>query len=144
MLLIFALRRNSTNLWYSPPTAAQTPPQHRNEVDNSKALYEERRQYYNTQSLPHASTSREQSRQPVPPPQQQQAAQPPQPSSFINNDVQLRQSNVVRELNHRNSYLNTRPVGPNVPDPDYSPPMPRANPFDNRPQLRSAMRTSRF
>lgn len=68
-------------------------------------------------------------------------------------DVQLRRddaaASVVRELNHRHSYNanNNRPHRnePGVPEPDYSPPMPRSNnPYDNRGVLRSALRNSRY
>lgn len=72
---------------------------------------------------------------------------------------------VARELNYRNSFnvnnsgiaaVNLRPTGLNLtnpgplsgetdlPTPNYSPPMPRTNPFENRPPLRSVLRNSRF
>lgn len=140
--------RNAPNLWYAPEGPLPSP-QARPEVDRGRSIYDDRKQYYiNSQSALQqqpSSTSRDHLRQPlsIPPPPQQQAAQPPPQQTRSNDDVQLRRENVVRELNHRNSYLQTK-SDPNVPDPDYSPPMPRANPFDNRPQLRSALRTSRF
>lgn len=49
-------------------------------------------------------------------------------------------ANVVREINYRNSTGN----GPNVPEPDYSPSLPRVNHFEKRPPLRSALRPSRY
>ncbi|GAB0099181.1 uncharacterized protein DMENIID0001_150270 [Sergentomyia squamirostris] len=58
-------------------------------------------------------------------------------------DVILRRdaaASVAREINHRNSFRNE----PGVPAPDYSPPMPRTNPYDNRPVLKSALRQSRY
>ncbi|XP_055688630.1 uncharacterized protein LOC129793076 isoform X2 [Lutzomyia longipalpis] len=70
--------------------------------------------------------------------------QPPPPvTRRRDDDVILRRdaaASVAREINHRNSFRNE----PGVPAPDYSPPMPRSNPYENRPALKSAMRASRY
>lgn len=134
-------RRGQPNLWYAPTVQQSVQPsqlsQQRAENDRTRTLYDERKQYYqNSQPPPRDQMIRQPLSVPPPP---QPAPSPPIRTA---NDVQLRQSNVVRELTHRNSYLATKPT--KLPDPDYSPPMPRANPFDNRPQLRSALRSSRF
>ncbi|XP_059614453.1 uncharacterized protein LOC132260398 [Phlebotomus argentipes] len=70
--------------------------------------------------------------------------QPPPPVvRRRDDDVILRRDaaqSVAREINHRNSFRNE----PGVPAPDYSPPMPRGNPYENRPALKSALRASRY
>uniref|UniRef100_A0A182K925 Uncharacterized protein n=1 Tax=Anopheles christyi TaxID=43041 RepID=A0A182K925_9DIPT len=92
---------------------------------------------------------------------------PPPPKNFMNTVVRrdVAAAKVARELNYRNSFnvnnngiaaVNLRPTGLNLtnpgplngetdlPTPNYSPPMPRTNPFENRPPLRSVLRNSRF
>uniref|UniRef100_A0A182PRX6 Uncharacterized protein n=1 Tax=Anopheles epiroticus TaxID=199890 RepID=A0A182PRX6_9DIPT len=94
---------------------------------------------------------------------------PPPPKNFMNTVVRrdVAAAKVARELNYRNSFnvnngnagiaaVNLRPTGLNLtnpgplnsdgdlPTPNYSPPMPRSNPFENRPPLRSVLRNSRF
>lgn len=65
---------------------------------------------------------------------------PPPPMMSAPHDVVMRNNNVVREINDRNSLNVTRR---NEPNPDYSPPMPRHNnPYDQR--QRSTMNRSRF
>lgn len=50
---------------------------------------------------------------------------------------------VARELRRSFSHSNRpTPTGTHIPEPDYSPNMPRA--YDNRPPLRSALRNSRY
>uniref|UniRef100_A0A1L8DA46 Putative conserved plasma membrane protein n=1 Tax=Nyssomyia neivai TaxID=330878 RepID=A0A1L8DA46_9DIPT len=73
----------------------------------------------------------------------QPTQQPPPVTRRRDDDVILRRdaaASVAREINHRNSFRNE----PGVPAPDYSPPMPRSNPYENRPALKSAMRSSRY
>lgn len=54
-------------------------------------------------------------------------------------------ANVARELKDRASYIPPPRVGNEFPDPDYSPSMARAQqPYETRPQLRSALRNSRY
>ncbi|XP_035788293.1 uncharacterized protein LOC118464772 [Anopheles albimanus] len=92
---------------------------------------------------------------------------PPPPKNFMNTVVRrdAAAAKVAQELNYRNSFnvtnsgigaVNLRPTGINLlnpgpssngddlPTPNYSPPMPRLNPFENRPPLRSVLRNSRF
>lgn len=63
-------------------------------------------------------------------------------------DVVLRNNNVVREMNDRNSLnMNNNVRRNDIPNPDYSPPMPRNNnPYDNsrHQQAKTMMRSSRF
>ncbi|XP_055708426.1 uncharacterized protein LOC129804821 [Phlebotomus papatasi] len=73
----------------------------------------------------------------------QQHHPPPPVTRRRDDDVILRRDaaqSVAREINHRNSFRNE----PGVPAPDYSPPMPRSNPYENRPALKSALRQSRY
>lgn len=110
-------------------------------------MFEERKQFYN-------------SLQPIRSPvvydnhsNQQQQQQPPQPTQqpqyivqnqrSVDQDFELRQSKVLRELNQRQSQQIAAAPKPTLPDPDYSPPMPRANPFDSRVP-KSALRSSKF
>ncbi|XP_058465321.1 uncharacterized protein LOC131438933 [Malaya genurostris] len=86
---------------------------------------------------------------------------PPPPKNF--NTVVRRDAaaaKVAQELNYRNSFnvangtpasgLRTFAAAPvtgndgDLPTPNYSPPMPRVNPFENRPPLRSVLRNSRY
>lgn len=89
-------------------------------------------------------------------PRQSQYVPPPQirRDQSRDDDVVIRrdaQSSIAREINQRNSYnpppqSNQRINYANevqMPVPDYSPPPQRAQ-FDNRPQLRSALRNSRY
>ncbi|XP_055612237.1 uncharacterized protein LOC129758686 [Uranotaenia lowii] len=95
---------------------------------------------------------------------------PPPPKNFNMNTVVRRDvaaAKVAQELNYRNSLNfpnnNAGNAGSNglrtfapvntatasggdgdLPTPNYSPPMPRANPFENRPPLRSVLRNSRY
>ncbi|XP_053676388.1 uncharacterized protein LOC128726598 [Anopheles nili] len=92
---------------------------------------------------------------------------PPPPKNFMNTVVRrdAAAAKVAQELNYRNNSfnganngiaaVNLRPTGLNLnpgpmsgdtdlPTPNYSPPMPRTNPFENRPPLRSVLRNSRF
>nr|XP_019527423.2 uncharacterized protein LOC109399435 [Aedes albopictus] len=92
---------------------------------------------------------------------------PPPPKNFNMNTVVRRDAaaaKVAQELNYRNSFNVTNanqgpgnglrtfaPVPPpaanndaDLPTPNYSPPMPRVNPFENRPPLRSVLRNSRY
>ncbi|XP_052860997.1 uncharacterized protein LOC128268040 [Anopheles cruzii] len=93
---------------------------------------------------------------------------PPPPKNFMNTVVRrdVAAAKVAQELSYRNSFnvtnsgigaVNLRPTGINLtnpgvspggdtdlPTPNYSPPMPRVNPFENRPPLRSVLRNSRF
>lgn len=87
-------------------------------------------------------------------PRQPQYIQPPQVRRDISrdDDVVIRrdaQSSIAREINQRNSYnppQNNQRINyaneVQVPVPDYSPPPQQR--FDNRPQLRSALRNSRY
>lgn len=107
--------KNQPNLWLAPTVAVDQRQR------AGSALYEERKRHYETQPVPHSR---------------------PTPSSFYppprsrDDEIVLRRDNnnarLVRELSHRN----TRPAGrdePNVPAPDYSPQMPRSNPYDVSP-----------
>lgn len=91
---------------------------------------------------------------------------PPPPKNFNFNTVVRRDAaaaKVAQELNYRNSFnMANGNIGPSnglrsfapmapppandadLPTPNYSPPMPRVNPFENRPPLRSVLRNSRF
>lgn len=92
---------------------------------------------------------------------------PPPPKNFNMNTVVRRDAaaaKVAQELNYRNSFNVTNanqgpgnglrtfaPAPPppasndaDLPTPNYSPPMPRVNPFENRPPLRSVLRNSRY
>ncbi|XP_062550290.1 uncharacterized protein LOC134215049 isoform X2 [Armigeres subalbatus] len=92
---------------------------------------------------------------------------PPPPKNFNMNTVVRRDAaaaKVAQELNYRNSFNvangNVGPSNglrtfsavppssannePDLPTPNYSPPMPRINPFENRPPLRSVLRNSRY
>ncbi|XP_058835762.1 uncharacterized protein LOC131692622 [Topomyia yanbarensis] len=89
---------------------------------------------------------------------------PPPPKNFNMNTVVRRDAaaaKVAQELNYRNSFnvtngtpgsgLRTFGAAPatgnegDVPtSTNYSPPMPRVNPFENRPPLRSVLRNSRY
>lgn len=92
---------------------------------------------------------------------------PPPPKNFNAMNTVVRRdvaaAKVAQELNYRNS-MNTGGPGANglrsfglAPpatissnggggdsEPNYSPPMPRVNPFENRPPLRSVLRNSRY
>uniref|UniRef100_A0A182QU48 Uncharacterized protein n=1 Tax=Anopheles farauti TaxID=69004 RepID=A0A182QU48_9DIPT len=111
------------------------------------------------QSVEPVNEERSIDNRPIPP--------PPPPKNFMNTVVRrdVAAAKVTRELNYRNSFnvnnsgiaaVNLRPTGLNLtgpgplngetdlPTPNYSPPMPRTNPFENRPPLRSVLRNSRF
>ncbi|XP_039439705.1 uncharacterized protein LOC120420674 [Culex pipiens pallens] len=90
---------------------------------------------------------------------------PPPPKNFNAMNTVVRRDHaaakVAQELNYRNSINAGGPSGNGLrtfglaassnggdagelPTPNYSPPMPRVNPFENRPPLRSVLRNSRY
>uniref|UniRef100_A0A1Q3FQW2 Putative conserved plasma membrane protein n=1 Tax=Culex tarsalis TaxID=7177 RepID=A0A1Q3FQW2_CULTA len=90
---------------------------------------------------------------------------PPPPKNFNAMNTVVRRdaaaAKVAQELNYRNSINAGGPSGNGLrtfglpassnagdagelPMPNYSPPMPRVNPFENRPPLRSVLRNSRY
>lgn len=118
--------KNQPNLWIAPSVAVDQRHQQR----SGTALYEERRRHYDNQpqSRPAQSTF-------YPPPRSR------------DDEIELRRDNnnarLVRELSHRNS----RPAGrdePNVPVPDYSPQMPRTNPYETSPLKPTQKQPSRY
>lgn len=117
--------RNQPNLWLAPTVSDQ-----RQQQRSGSALYEERRRHYENQ------------------PQSRHA-----PSSFYppprsrDDEIELRRDNnnarLVRELSHRN----TRTIGrdePNLPAPDYSPQMPRSNPYEVSPLRPTQKQQSKY
>lgn len=103
--------RNQPNLWLNPTLLDQ-----RQQQRSGTTLYEDRKRHYESQqqSRPTQSTF-------YPPPRSR------------DDEIELRRDNnnarLVRELSHRN----TRSAEPNVPAPDYSPQMPRSNPYESSP-----------
>jgi len=121
-------QKNQPNLWVAPTVPVEQ--RHR----PGSALYEERKRHYENQPLPHHRAN-----QPIstfyPPPRSR------------DDEIELRRDNnnarLVRELSHRNS----RPAGrdePSVPAPDYSPQMPRSNPYDASPLRPTQKQPSRY
>jgi len=119
--------KNQPNLWIAPTVAVDQRQR------NGSELYENRKRHYENQPTPQN--------------------RPPQPSSFYppprsrDDEIELRRNTnnarLVRELSHRN----TRPIGrdePNVPAPDYSPQMPRSNPYETSPLRTTQKQASRF
>ncbi|XP_055533509.1 uncharacterized protein LOC129723355 isoform X1 [Wyeomyia smithii] len=114
---------------------------------------------FETLQRPQSFTEVEEARpdppKPIPP--------PPPPKNWNMNTVVRRDAaaaKVAQELNYRNSMnmsngntsngLRTFAAAPassneaDLPMANYSPPMPRTNPFENRPPLRSVLRSTRY
>ncbi|KAG4066319.1 hypothetical protein HA402_000543 [Bradysia odoriphaga] len=115
--------KNQPNLWLAPTLTVDQ----RNQQRAGSALYEERKRHYDNQpqNRPTQSTF-------YPPPRSR------------DDDIELRRDNnnarLVRELSHRN----TRREEPNVPAPDYSPQMPRSNPYEASPLKPTQKQSSRY
>lgn len=118
--------KNQPNLWLAPTVAVDQRNQQR---PSGSALYEERRRHYDNQTLPQTRSA-------------QSTFYPPARSR--DDDIELRRDNnnarLVRELSHRN----TRREEPNVPAPDYSPHMPRSNPYEASPLKPTQKQSSRY
>lgn len=97
-------------------------------------MYEERKRHYENQPLPHHRQT-----------QHTSSFYPPPRSR--DNEIELRRdtnnARLVRELSHRNSRPITRDE-PNVPAPDYSPQMPRSNPYEVSPLRATPKQPSRY
>lgn len=98
------------------------------------ALYEDRKRHYENQPLPHQR------------PTTQSSSFYPPPRSR-DDEIELRRdtnnARLVRELSHRNTQPALRGE-PNVPAPDYSPQMPRSNPYDASPLRPTQKQPSRY
>lgn len=128
---IFFLKkiRKQPNLWTAPTVKAD-------QRQSGIELYEERKHYYENQPLPH-----------------QRPAQPTStfypPSRNVEDRVEMRRANAIlvrQELARELSIRNSRSIGPNetnVPASDYSPHMPRANPYEASP-LRMTTQQTRY
>lgn len=132
------LSRDSPNLWYSPPSPQPQPTvEHREPFHHSRSVFEERKNFYDNLSrsnVPRAVVNHG-SNNP--------AVLHLSPSHDPDTDIQYRQKKVVNELNQRQSQMPPPPPPQQqqqqanggryaVPEPDYSPPMPRVNPFELR------------
>ncbi|KAJ6642469.1 hypothetical protein Bhyg_07420 [Pseudolycoriella hygida] len=115
--------RNQPNLWLAPSADQRR---------TGTALYEDRKRHYENQPLPN---NRPANSTFYPPPRSR------------DDEIELRRDNnnarLVRELSHRNSRPAVRDE-PGVPAPDYSPQMPRSNPYDASPLRPTQKQPSRY
>lgn len=134
-----------SNLWINQPQSHSQP----STQFNTRSLYEDRKRHYDAQSItaPIQTSNRQlkpwesEEREPVTPIHSSNRQLKP-----WENDGRENAASIARELNYRQSTLNTTPKPePNLPDPDYSPTIPRVNrTLDGRSQSRNALKSSRF